>query len=204
MGWHEKVTGFVPTMGALHEGHASSIRLAKSHPNWWSCPSSSTHPIQRQPGFRDLSSDAGGRHGQGPRQADAVFMPSAERLRREASSEPVHWGALTHAYEGTAISTAWWLWWIVVPDGASNPGGVWRKGLATGRGEKLQDRHPGLKVVVAPLVREPSGLAMSSRNARLSTQGVSSALAFTKRLRCNGVPRDQCRASPTRGWGQPP
>ena len=49
--------------------------------------------------------------------------------------------------------------------------------------EKLaRDRHPGLKVVVAPLVREHSGLAMSSRNARLSVQGAASALALHQAL----------------------
>ena len=191
MGWHEKVTGFVPTMGALHEGHASLIRLAKSqselvvvsilvNPTQFNdAQDFETYPRTLE-GDMDKAQAAG---------ADAVFAPSAEALYGGTpQGTPVHWGPLTHAYEGArrpghfdgVVAVVDLLFQAVHPTLAV----FGEKDLQqVGVIEKLaKDRHPGLKVVVAPLVREPSGLAMSSRNARLSTQGVSSALALHQAL----------------------
>ena len=191
MGWHEKVTGFVPTMGALHEGHASLIKLAKRqsevvvvsilvNPTQFN----DAKDFETYPRTLEVDMDKAQAAG-----ADAVFAPSAEALyggNPEATS--VHWGALTHAYEGArrpghfdgVVAVVDLLFQAVQPTLAV----FGEKDLQqAGVIEKLaKDRHPGLKVVVAPLVREPSGLAMSSRNARLSTQGVSSALALHQAL----------------------
>ena len=191
MGWHEKVTGFVPTMGALHEGHASLIRLAKSqselvvvsilvNPTQFNdAQDFKTYPRTLE-GDMDKAQAAG---------ADAVFAPSAEALYGgKPQAEPVHWGALTHAYEGArrpghfdgVVAVVDLLFQAVNPTLAV----FGEKDLQqVGVIEKLaRDRHPGLKVVVAPLVREHSGLAMSSRNARLSVQGLASALALHQAL----------------------
>ena len=191
MGWHEKVTGFVPTMGALHEGHASLIRLAKSqselvvvsilvNPTQFNdAQDFETYPRTLE-GDMDKAQAAG---------ADAVFAPSAEALYGgKPQAEPVHWGALTHAYEGArrpghfdgVVAVVDLLFQAVNPTLAV----FGEKDLQqVGVIEKLaRDRHPGLKVVVAPLVREHSGLAMSSRNARLSVQGAASALALHQAL----------------------
>jgi len=191
MGWHEKVTGFVPTMGALHEGHASLIRLAKSqselvvvsilvNPTQFNdAQDFETYPRTLE-GDMDKAQAAG---------ADAVFAPSAEALYGgKPQAAPVHWGPLTHSYEGArrpghfdgVVAVVDLLFQAVKPTLAV----FGEKDLQqVGVIEKLaKDRHPGLKVVVAPLVREHSGLAMSSRNARLSTQGVSSALALHQAL----------------------
>ena len=121
--------------------------------------------------------------------ADAVFAPSAEALYGgNPEATPVHWGALTHAYEGArrpghfdgVVAVVDLLFQAVQPTLAV----FGEKDLQqVGVIEKLaKDRHPGLKVVVAPLVREASGLAMSSRNARLSAQGATSALALHQAL----------------------
>ena len=191
MGWHEKVTGFVPTMGALHEGHASLIRLAKSqaelvvvsilvNPTQFNdAQDFETYPRTLE-GDMDKAQAAG---------ADAVFAPSAEALYGgKPQAEPVHWGALTDAYEGArrpghfdgVVAVVDLLFQAVNPTLAV----FGEKDLQqVGVIEKLaRDRHPGLKVVVAPLVREHSGLAMSSRNARLSVQGAASALALHQAL----------------------
>lgn len=191
MGWHEKVTGFVPTMGALHEGHASLIRLAKSQSELV-VVSILVNPTQFNDAQdfktypRTLESDMDKAQAAG---ADAVFAPSAEALYGgKPQAEPVHWGALTHAYEGArrpghfdgVVAVVDLLFQAVNPTLAV----FGEKDLQqVGVIEKLaRDRHPGLKVVVAPLVREHSGLAMSSRNARLSVQGVASALALHQAL----------------------
>ena len=191
MGWHEKVTGFVPTMGALHEGHASLIRLAKSqselvvvsilvNPTQFNdAQDFETYPRTLE-GDMDKAQAAG---------ADAVFAPSAEALYGgKPQAEPVHWGALTDAYEGArrpghfdgVVAVVDLLFQAVNPTLAV----FGEKDLQqVGVIEKLaRDRHPGLKVVVAPLVRDHSGLAMSSRNARLSVQGAASALALHQAL----------------------
>ena len=191
MGWHEKVTGFVPTMGALHEGHASLIRLAKSqselvvvsilvNPTQFNdAQDFETYPRTLE-GDMDKAQVAG---------ADAVFAPSAEALYGgKPQATPVHWGPLTHAYEGArrpghfdgVVAVVDLLFQAVHPTLAV----FGEKDLQqVGVIEKLaRDRHPGLKVVVAPLVRDHSGLAMSSRNARLSVQGAASALALHQAL----------------------
>ena len=191
MGWHEKVTGFVPTMGALHEGHASLIRLAKSqselvvvsilvNPTQFNdAQDFETYPRTLE-GDMDKAQAAG---------ADAVFAPSAEALYGgKPQATPVDWGPLTHAYEGArrpghfdgVVAVVDLLFQAVHPTLAV----FGEKDLQqVGVIEKLaRDRHPGLKVVVAPLVRDHSGLAMSSRNARLSVQGAASALALHQAL----------------------
>ena len=191
MGWHEKVTGFVPTMGALHEGHASLLRLAKSQSELV-VVSILVNPTQFNDAQdfetypRTLEGDMEKAQAAG---ADAVFAPSAEALYGgKPQAEPVHWGALTHAYEGArrpghfdgVVAVVDLLFQAVNPTLAV----FGEKDLQqVGVIEKLaRDRHPGLKVVVAPLVREHSGLAMSSRNARLSVQGAASALALHQAL----------------------
>ena len=191
MGWHEKVTGFVPTMGALHEGHASLIRLAKSqaelvvvsilvNPTQFNdAQDFETYPRTLE-GDMDKAQAAG---------ADAVFAPSAEALYGgKPQANPVHWGPLTHAYEGArrpghfdgVVAVVDLLFQAVNPTLAV----FGEKDLQqVGVIEKLaRDRHPGLTVLVAPVVREHSGLAMSSRNARLSVQGAASALALHQAL----------------------
>ena len=118
MGWHEKVTGFVPTMGALHEGHASLIRLAKSqselvvvsilvNPTQFNdAQDFETYPRTLE-GDMDKAQAAG---------ADAVFAPSAEALyggspkRRRCIGGPSPMP--TRGHDARAISTAWWPWWI--------------------------------------------------------------------------------------------
>jgi pantoate--beta-alanine ligase len=189
--WHEKVTGFVPTMGALHEGHASLIKLAKRqsevvvvsilvNPTQFNnAKDFETYPRTLE-GDMDKAQAAG---------ADAVFAPSAEALYGgQPEAIPVNWGGLTHAYEGArrpghfdgVVAVVDLLFQAVQPTLAV----FGEKDLQqVGVIEKLaKDWHPGLKVVVAPLVREPSGLAMSSRNARLSVQGATSALALHQAL----------------------
>ena len=189
--WHEKVTGFVPTMGALHEGHASMIKLAKRqsevvvvsilvNPTQFNnAKDFETYPRTLE-GDMDKAQAAG---------ADAVFAPSPEALYGgQPEAIPVNWGALTHAYEGArrpghfdgVVAVVDLLFQAVQPTLAV----FGEKDLQqVGVIEKLaKDWHPGLKVVVAPLVREPSGLAISSRNARLSVQGATSALALHQAL----------------------
>ena len=192
MGWHEKATGFVPTMGALHEGHASLIRLAKSqselvvasifvNPTQFN----DTRDFETYP--RTLKGDVAKAQAAG---ADAVFAPSADALYGgKPEAAPVHWGPLTHAYEGArrpghfdgVVAVVELLFRAVKPSFAV----FGEKDLQqVGVIEKLAtERHPGLRIVAAPLVREPSGLAMSSRNARLSAQGTNSALALHQALR---------------------
>ena len=191
MGWHEKVTGFVPTMGALHEGHASLIRLAKSqselvvvsilvNPTQFNdAQDFETYPRTLE-GDMDKAQAAG---------ADAVFAPSAEALyggKPQASrciGGPSPMPTRGHDAQGHfdgVVAVVDLLFQAVHPTLAV----FGEKDLQqVGVIEKLaKDRHPGLKVVVAPLVREHSGLAMSSRNARLSVQGAASALALHQAL----------------------
>lgn len=186
-----KTVGFVPTMGALHEGHLSLVREARQR-----CDivmvSIFVNPTQfnekddfeRYP--RDLTVDASllAQH-----QVDYVFAPEPEEIYGPNFATFVEVEGLTDTLEG-----------------ASRPGHF--RGVATvvtillntiradqaffGQKDAQQvsvikrlaaDLGFETEIVVMPTVREESGLAMSSRNERLSAEDRSRAVAISAGLK---------------------
>ena len=179
-------------MGALHEGHASLIRTAAAQ-----CDlvvvSILVNPTQFNESSdfesypRTLESDAQKAQAAG---ADAVFAPSAEDLYGGTPEAPsVDWGALTSAYEG-AHRPGHFDGVVAVVDLLLDA--VQPKVAVFGEKDLQQvavvkrlatERHPEVHVVVGSLIRDAHGLALSSRNSRLSPEGLRTALSLNRCLR---------------------
>ena len=190
--WSSKSIGFVPTMGALHDGHASLIRTAAAQ-----CDlvvvSILVNPTQFNESSdfesypRALESDAQKAQTAG---ADAVFAPSAEDLYGGTPEAPsVDWGALTSAYEGAhrpghfdgVVAVVDLLFDAVQPKVAVFGEKDLQQVAVVKRLAK--ERHPEVHVVVGSLIRDAHGLALSSRNSRLSPEGLRTALSLSRCLR---------------------
>ena len=191
MNWAERKSSFVPTMGSLHEGHASLIAQAASSSDLVLVsilvnPTQFTDASDYETYPRSLEADAEKAAQAG---AHAVFAPSPEELYGGTpSSEPVQWGALTHSYEGAkrkghfdgVVAVVDLLFQTTKPDVAVfgekdlQQVGVVRR-LA-------QERHPSIAIQVGDLVRDENGLALSSRNARLNEECLETALALSRAL----------------------
>ncbi len=168
--------GFVPTMGALHEGHASLVRRARSECDLLVL-SIFVNPLQFGPGedFETYPRDERGDLETAERLGvDLVFAPSVEEMqpvrppevtvdpgplgdRLEGASRPGH-------FRGVATVVAR-LFNIVGPCRAYF-GEKDAQQLAVVR-RLVRDLGFPVEVVPCPTVREPDGLARSSRNARL-------------------------------------
>lgn len=169
--------GFTPTMGALHEGHLSLVDAAKTR-----CVSVAgsvfVNPTQFGQGEdfdkypRDEAHDFSLFEDRG---VDLVFVPSPGEMYPDGFATSVHVrGPLTEAYEGASrpghfdgmalVVTK--LLDIVQPD-ALFLGEKDAQQLAVVR-RFVRDLDLPVEVVGVPTVREPDGLAMSSRNAYLT------------------------------------
>ena len=190
--WASRQTGFVPTMGALHEGHASLIHLAAARSELV-VVSVLVNPTQfnQQDDFeaypRTLDRDAAFATQAG---AHAVFAPLAEDLYGGVPSAPaVGWGPLTHAYEGAhrpghfdgVVAVVDLLFEAVRPS-LSVFGEKDLQQVAVVK-RLARERHPNLEVIVGALVRDDHGLALSSRNARLDDAGLVTARQLSRTLR---------------------
>ncbi|HEV2323412.1 MAG TPA: pantoate--beta-alanine ligase [Terracidiphilus sp.] len=183
--------GLVPTMGALHEGHASLIRAARRR-----CAhvavSIFVNPTQFAPNEdfdrypRSFEADCALAQAEG---ADAIFAPTVEEMYPPDATAFVEVAGL-----GDRL------------DGASRPGHF--RGVATvvaklfiaaepdlaffGQKDAAQvsilrrmvtDLRLGVELAVCPIVREPDGLAMSSRNAYLIADERRQARALSRAVR---------------------
>lgn len=183
--------GLVPTMGALHEGHLSLVRRARQE-NDVVVVSVFVNPIQFGPGEdyerypRDFEHDATllGESG-----ADAVYRPStgvmypvgsSTRVRVHGVSEPLEGAARPGHFEGVATVVTK-LFAAVQPDRAYF-GQKDAQQVAVVR-RMTRDLDLGVDVRVSPTVREPEGLAMSSRNAYLSPGERKAASSLSAALR---------------------
>ncbi len=186
-----RTIGLVPTMGALHAGHASLIRAASAACDQVAV-SLFVNPTQFAPNEdfakypRSFEADCALAEREG---AHVVFAPSVEEMYPAGASTFVEVDALSSRL-----------------DGASRPGHF--RGVATvvaklfiaaeadraffGQKDAAQvavlnrmvaDLKMATEIVVCPIVREPDGLALSSRNVYLSAEERKQALVLSRAVR---------------------
>ncbi len=172
----DKTIGFVPTMGALHEGHLALVREARQRADVV-VVSVFVNPLQFGPKEdlsrypRTLERDLEQCHGAG---VDIVFVPDAEGMYPPGFDTRVVPGALARVLEGRSrpdhfegVSTVCAkLFSLVQPHFAVFGEKDYQQLLIVRR--MVRDLHLPLEVIALPVMREVDGLALSSRNVRLS------------------------------------
>ena len=185
-----KKIGFVPTMGALHEGHASLVRRAVAE-NEVVVVSDFVNPTQfndkndllKYP--RTLEADCELLEKEG---AAYVFAPSVEEVYPEPDTRQFSYAPLDTVMEGKyrpghfngVCQVVSKLFMMVEPDKAYFGEKDFQQ-LAIIR-EMVKQMNFPLEIVGCPIVREADGLALSSRNARLSEKERLQALSISKTL----------------------
>jgi len=182
--------GFVPTMGALHEGHLSLVRAAKAKSDVVAV-SIFVNPLQFGP-TEDLAkyprSFERDRALLEKEAVDIVFAPQPEEMYPkggvtyvtvEGLSEKLCGRSRPGHFRGVTTVVAK-LFHIVEPDLAFF--GQKDAAQATIIRRMVRDLNLPVEVIVCPIVREPDGLAMSSRNGYLSPQERKTALVLNRSL----------------------
>jgi len=182
--------GLVPTMGALHEGHLSLVRASKQRADL-TVVSIFVNPAQFGPGEdyrsypRDRAADSALLIREG---VDILFAPDAEEIYPpdfqtsvtvERLSEPLCGRFRPGHFRGVA-TVVLKLFNIVSPEVAFFGRKDAQQSVIIQR--LVRDLNLPIEVVVCPIVREPDGLAMSSRNAYLSAEERSAALLLHRSL----------------------
>ncbi len=181
----------VPTMGALHEGHLSLVRLARKHADLVAV-SIFVNPLQFGPGEdfdrypRTFEADVAACRAEG---VDLIFAPSADVMYPPDRQVGVSSGRMGTIVEGHfrpghfdgVLTVVLKLFNLIRPDVAIF-GQKDAQQLAMIR-RMVADLDVPVRIVGAPIVREPDGLAMSSRNRYLSPEEREIALALSRALR---------------------
>ena len=193
-----KSIGFVPTMGALHAGHASLVKQACAE-NAVCVVSVFVNPTQfnnkedllKYP--RNIKKDAELLADLG---VDFVFAPtpeemySQEEMQQEfafdfAGLDQVMEGKMRPGHFNGVVQVVSRLFDLVQPTRAYfGEKDFQQLAIIHHMVERssLSERYTGLKIVDCPIVRENSGLAMSSRNERLSEQEKQTAVTISQTL----------------------
>ncbi len=186
-----KSIGFVPTMGYLHEGHLSLVRRARAE-NDVVVVSIFVNPIQFGPNEdydrypRDFERDKMLLEKEG---VDCVFYPSVEEMypqdfstyvEETVLSKPLCGRSRPGHFRGVCTVVAK-LFNIVKPHRAY----FGQKDAQQFRvlRRMVRDLNMDVEMIECPIVREPDGLAMSSRNVYLSPEERGQALALYRSLR---------------------
>ncbi|MDP2912524.1 MAG: pantoate--beta-alanine ligase [Candidatus Omnitrophota bacterium] len=185
-----KTIGFVPTMGYLHEGHLSLVRAAKKHDDT-AVMSIFVNPIQFGPKEdfdkypRDFKRDEELARSAG---VDVLFYPSVKDMYPHGYATYVAVEALSSAlcgasrpghFKGVATVVAK-LFGIVRPDIAYFGQKDAQQAIIIKK--MAEDLHMGVEIKMMPTIREPDGLAISSRNIYLTDDERSDALVLSRSL----------------------
>jgi pantoate--beta-alanine ligase len=193
-----RTIGLVPTMGAFHEGHLSLIRRARGD-----CDvvvvSLFVNPTQFAPSEdlaaypRDEQRDAALAEAEG---VDVLFAPPVEEVYPDGFATTVTVGGITEMLEGhpsrrgpshfagvtTVVSK---LFNMAGPDVAYFGQKDAQQALVLR--QMVRDLDIPVRIEVCPTVRDPDGLALSSRNVYLSEPEREQALAISRALRAAGA-----------------
>lgn len=185
-----KTVGLVPTMGALHEGHLSLIRASKQQ-----CDITAVtifvNPMQFGP---DEDFDAYPRPMEDDLQAcknegvDMVFTPDVETMYGSDSQTTIHVAGLTESlcganrpghFDGVTTVVAK-LFNILPADKAFFGEKDYQQFVVIKK--MVRDLNMPIEIVPCPILRDPDGLAMSSRNVYLTDAHRTQALSLSRSL----------------------
>lgn len=198
---HEKVLqakkqgrriGFIPTMGALHAGHFSLVEACKSNGDIAVCsifvnPAQFNDPTDFEKYPKTIEKDIHQLHSA---RTDILFLPSTEEIYPEGMNTGPHYelGFLETRLEGFyrpghfqgVCKVMHKLLNIVEPHELYMGQKDFQQCMVIKK--LLADQHISTRLNIVPTMREASGLAMSSRNQRLSETGKQKAAALYQAL----------------------
>ncbi len=185
-----KKVGLVPTMGALHAGHASLVKQCVKENNVtvvsvFVNPTQFNDPNDLVKYPRTLEADCRLLDSCG---ADFVFAPSAEEMYPQPDTRQFSYPPLDTVMEGAfrpghfngVCQIVSKLFDAVLPHRAYFGQKDFQQ-LAVIR-EMVRQMNYGIEIVACPIIREADGLAMSSRNTRLSAEDRKNALQISQSL----------------------
>lgn len=204
----EAKIGFVPTMGALHAGHASLVeRSVKDNdvtvvsiflnPTQFNDKSDLEHYPQTFEADCEMLENVG---------ADYVFAPSVSEIYPTPDTRVFDFPPVTTVMEGAkrpghfngVCQVVSRLFDIVQPDYAYFGEKDWQQIAVVKR--LVQFMNSNIEIVECPIVREESGLALSSRNERLSADERMLAANIYKALKASVEKAKTLTLGETRNW----
>jgi len=185
-----KTIGFVPTMGALHDGHLSLLAAAKQESDVAVCsifvnPTQFNDPKDLEKYPRPIDSDIAKLEQAG---CDILFNPGVDEMYAPNEQWHLDLGEMENLLEGKfrpghyqgVTQVVYKLFDIVKPDLAFFGQKDYQQCMIIQRMVDLL-KLP-VKLAICPILREPDGLAMSSRNIHLSPDNRQHALVLSKTL----------------------
>ncbi|MGX1751572.1 pantoate--beta-alanine ligase [Sphingobacterium sp. NPDC055346] len=187
-----QVITLVPTMGALHEGHLSLINYAKPLTDITVCsifvnPTQFNDPKDLEKYPRPIENDIALLESVG---CDILFMPTVEEMYPENDPEwHIDLGNLDQIWEGEhrpghfqgVTQIVFKLFDLVKPNQACFGQKDFQQVMVIQR--MIDIKNLDIKLLICPIIRSEAGLALSSRNARLSEEGKENALTIITALR---------------------
>jgi pantoate--beta-alanine ligase len=186
--------GLVPTMGAFHEGHLSLMRAARERcardgvvvVSLFVNPTQFDETTDLEAYPRDEARDARLAQAEG---VDVLFAPPPEEVYPDGFATTVRVAGVTETLEGAqrpghfdgVATVVAKLFSMVAPDVAFFGRKDAQQAAMIRR--LVRDLDLPVKIDVRPIVREPDGLALSSRNARLGAGERERALSLSRALR---------------------
>ena len=185
-----RTIGYVPTMGALHEGHLSLVRLARRESDF-TVVSIFVNPLQFGPN-EDLGryprKEADDAAALASESVDVLYLPDAAEMYPPDFSTSVEVRGVSEGGEGETrpghfrgVATVVAKLFLQVSPDVAVFGQKDLQQVSVVR-RMTRDLDFPIRLLVGPTVREPDGLAMSSRNAYLSPEERRVAAAFPRAL----------------------
>lgn len=185
-----KIVGFVPTLGALHQGHISLIKQAQQNSAEVVCsifvnPTQFNDPKDLEKYPRPIAADIGMLEQVG---CDILFNPPVNEIYDDNEKWHLNIGDLEYLLEGEfrpghyqgVTQVVYKLFSIVKPDIAFFGQKDYQQFLVISKMVELLNMP--VKLVMCPIERENNGLAMSSRNIHLTPDDRQHALILSKAL----------------------
>jgi pantoate--beta-alanine ligase len=186
----DKQVAFVPTMGSLHDGHASLIQMAAEtgmtpvvsifvNPTQFNNPSDLLNYPRDLKSDRRIAKDAG---------CEVLFTPSVDEIYPAGDSTRVQVSGVSEGFEGAhrpghfegVATVVAKLLIIVQPNVAFFGEKDWQQCRVVAR--MVEDLKMPVELRFGPTLRESDGLAMSSRNVRLTPESRQVAPALFEEM----------------------